>query len=477
MLRTLILVIVAAAMVACGSSAQTASPIMSAGSEPASVAPSGSAGPDAAAIGRSFVEALAAGDTAAAEAMEDGTMRSAAPAAALDQLWGQIVGQFGEYRGIVGIETAAAAPYTNATVATSFATAVVPLVVTVDVEGRVAGLHLGQPEAAESPDPSAAPASPPAAASPAAYVDPAAFTEADITVGEAPWALPGTLSMPVGSGPFPAVVLLAGSGPQDRDETIGPNAPLRDIAGGLASAGVAVLRYDKRTKVHGQQMAADAAGITVRQETIDDAILAVDLLRRTPGIDPDRVFLVGHSLGGFLAPRIAAAAAARVAGIAILAGNPSPLEQVILAQFEYLASEAGGADPQAVAALPAIRDQVALAGSAGLTDSTPASSLPLGIPAAYWLDLRAYDPASTAAGLAIPIFVSQGGRDYQVPPAELAGWRAALGARKDVTIREYPALNHLLIAGTGPSRPAEYAIPGHVAPEVVADLAAWITGG
>ena len=125
-------------------------------------------------------------------------------------------------------------PYTNVTVSTSFATATVPLIVTVGRDGRVAGLHLGQARASRRIARARRRRLP---ASPAAYVDPGAFTEADITVGEAPWALPGTLSMPVGPGPFPAVVLVAGSGPQDRDETIGPNAPLRDIAGGLASAG------------------------------------------------------------------------------------------------------------------------------------------------------------------------------------------------------------------------------------------------
>jgi dienelactone hydrolase len=305
-------------------------------------------------------------------------------------------------------------------------------------------------------------------------VDPSAFDETEVRVGAAPWELPGTLSMPEGDGPFPAVVLLAGSGPQDRDETIGPNAPLRDLAHGLASAGIAVLRYDKRTLVHGPAMAADPETITVREETVDDAVAAVDRLRATPGIDPDRVFVVGHSLGGFLAPRVAARAGERVAGIGMLAANTRPLEDVILAQYEYLASEEGGADPQAVRALPAIREQVARVKAPQLAPDTPASSLPLGIPPAYWLDLRTYDPAATATGLEIPMLVVQGGRDYQVPASELDGWRAALRGRDDVTIREYPALNHLLMEGTGPSRPAEYARPGHVASELVEDLAAWV---
>ena len=424
---------------------------------------------DAATIGRQFVESLASGDTAAAEALEDQTMRAAAPAEALGQLWGQIEGQFGPFERIAGVETAEQAPFVVATVSTEFADATVPLLVTVDGQGRVAGFHLGQPE------PGASPAGSPASAEAVPdYVDAEAFTEREVTVGESPWELPGTLSMPVGDGPFPAVVLVAGSGPNDRDETIGPNKPLREIAWGLASNGIAVVRYDKRGKVHAPAMAADAASVTVAEEVVDDAVAAVELLHDTPGVDPERVFVVGHSLGGYLAPRIASEATGQVAGIGILAGSTSPIQDLIVQQYEYLASPDGGADPQAAAALGQIREQVGRVNSADLTPSTPATDLPLGIPAAYWLDLRGYDPAATAAALAIPVLIAQGGRDYQVPPSELDGWREALVGRDDVAIHEYPAINHLLMEGSGPSRPAEYAVPGHVAGDLVRDLAAWV---
>jgi dienelactone hydrolase len=394
-------------------------------------------------------------------------MRGAAPGATLDQLWQQLIAQYGAFGGLGDAQVAPAAPYMNATVQARFADATVPLIVTVGADGRVAGLHLGTPVPTVTGSPSPTP-------SPAAYVDPAAFTATEVTVGAAPWALPGTLLVPIGVGPFPAVVLVAGSGPQDRDETIGPNTPLRDIAEGLASKGIAVLRYDKRTRAHGSEMAADPSAITVREETIDDAVAAVDLLRATPGIDPERVFVAGHSLGGYLAPRIAAQAPGRLAGIALLEANSSPLPQLIVDQYAYLASREGGGDQQAAAALETVRAQASLAGSAALSASTPASQLPLGVPAAYWLDLRTYDPLATIAGLSVPVFLAQGGRDYQVPPSELDAWRDALAGRHDVSIREYPELNHLLMAGSGPSRPAEYNVPGHVASEVVEDLAAWI---
>lgn len=469
LLRRLLACLVATTLLAaCGTPGPSpaASPTAMA---PGSPTPSVSAAPasghlTAAAVATSFIDALARGDLAAAEGLEDDTMRAAAPAAQLGTLWQQITAQFGDFVAVGPVDTRAQPPYTIATVSVAFSRATLPLLVTVSGSGLVAGLHLGSPQPASSPS---------AAASPAAYVDPASFSESEVTVGSAPWALPGTLTMPRGDGPFPAVVLVAGSGPADRDETIGPNKPLRDLAWGLASAGIAVLRYDKRTLVYGARMAA-LADITVREETTDDAVAAVALLRATPGVDPDRVFLVGHSLGAYLAPRIAARVPHELRGLVLLEAPSTPLPRLILMQAEYLLSLQPSPGPSAEDALATLRAQVATAESPDLSPSTPTSELPLGTPASYWLDLRTYDPLATAAGETIPMLLVQGGRDYQVPPSELGPWRAALAGRTDVTFRTYPDLDHLLFAGSGPSTPAEYTVPDHVSATVVADLAGWI---
>lgn len=309
---------------------------------------------------------------------------------------------------------------------------------------------------------------------PPAYVDVNLFYEQDVTVGAGEWALPGTLTLPAGPGPFPAVVLVHGSGPNDRDETIGPNKPFRDLAWGLACRGVSVLRYEKRTKQHAARFTADLlATLTVKEETIDDALLAVACLRGTPDIDPNQVYVLGHSLGGYLLPRIGAADP-NIAGLISMAGPMRPLEDLVLEQVAYIAALDGAVSRAEQALLDALAVQAALVKDPNLSIDMPASSWPLGVPASYWLDLQGYRPAEDANSLNMPMVFLQGGRDYQVTLVDLEGWRSTLGSREDVEFRVYPDLNHAFIPGTGPCTPAEYDVPGHVAEEVVVDVAAWI---
>ena len=173
-----------------------------------------------------------------------------------------------------------------------------------------------------------------------------------------------------------------GSGPQDRDETLPPNKPFRDLAWALASQGITVLRYEKRTKVYASRMVKDVDTLTVQEETIDDAVEAVAFLRARPEIDPQRVFVLGHSLGGgFLAPRIGAADPA-IRGLVILAGSARPFEDVILDQMTYVLSlsvpDAAVREQQ----LAALRQQVALVKDPARLATAAPSDLPLNVPAA-----------------------------------------------------------------------------------------------
>ncbi|NLM46836.1 MAG: alpha/beta hydrolase, partial [Firmicutes bacterium] len=269
----------------------------------------------------------------------------------------------------------------------------------------------------------------------------------------------------------PAVILVHGSGPQDRDETIGPNKPFKDLALGLAGQGIAVLRYDKRTYVHGAKIASLPA-FTVREESIDDALAAFSLLQAESKVRSDRIFLLGHSLGGTLAPRIGAENQ-NLAGLIILAGAVRPLEELILEQSRYLAEADGKVTEAEATWLELLAQSIERIRDLKLTADAPAADL-LNIPASYWLDLRGYNPASLAKDLQLPMLILQGERDYQVTMADFALWQEYLAGRDNVTFKSYPGPNHLFMAGEGASLPAEYEEPKNVAAEVVNDIARWI---
>jgi dienelactone hydrolase len=296
-----------------------------------------------------------------------------------------------------------------------------------------------------------------------AYSNPASFREKAVTIGDDEWKLPGTLTLPTGNGPFPVVILVHGSGPSDRDETVGGTKVFKDLAEGLASRGVAVLRYDKRTYVYAPKIKG-MRDFTINEETVDDALRAAAFLRKQPEVNAQKIYVLGHSLGGYIAPRIAEDE--KFAGVIVMAGNARPMEDLMVAQAEYLkmpAADVAGIKAQAkrIKALePGDADGPAL----------------LQTPPSYWLDLKDYDPVASAKKVAEPMLFLQGDRDFQVTAKDLALWKAGLSGRKDVTFQTYPALNHLFVPGEGPSTEAEYRKPGHVAPEVVDEIAKWIKG-
>jgi fermentation-respiration switch protein FrsA (DUF1100 family) len=286
--------------------------------------------------------------------------------------------------------------------------------------------------------------------------------------------LPGVLTLPgSGPGPYPAVVIVHGSGAGDRDLTMGPNRPYRDIAHALAARGIAVLRYDKRARVAPGFYANRA--FTLREETIEDAVSAFRLLRGMPEIDGTRLHVIGHSLGGYAAPRIAAADGA-LAGIILMAGAwVTPLPEMMLTQLRYITTVASSpAESTAVAQqLAMISPMVQALGRLTAADTARLTPI-LGAPPSYWLDMRDYDQVRLLRDRPEPALILQGERDYQVTPAELDAFLARLGNRKDTRVVRYPGLNHLFMVGTGVPRPAEYALAGHVDAKMLGDLADWI---
>jgi len=416
---------------------------------------------------RAFLAALEKGEFDLAARDFDATMRKVSGPDKLEVLWRkQLPAQLGAFKKQSTARREQFQDYEIVLVTCEFEKAVIDARIVFDKAGQLAGFAL-------------VPTAPPAAYAPPAYADPARFEESEVTVGSGEWALPGTLTMPKGDGPFPAVLLVHGSGPSNRDEELGPNKPFKDLAWGLASRGIAVLRYDKRSKVYQSKILADPkleAAMTVRDETIDDALAAAELLRKTPKIDGRRVFILGHSLGGFLMPRIALAAEPlRIAGFISLAGLTRPLEDTILRQMTFISSLSGPSlSEDDKKKLEDVKADVAKIKALDDADRGTTGKL-LGAMPAYWLDLRGYDPAATARSVRKPMLILQGGRDYQVQVADFDNWKAALGSREDVEFRLYPKLNHFFFEGQGLITPLEYIQKhGSVAPYVIDDIAGWI---
>ncbi len=409
---------------------------------------------------RAFVSDLARGDFRACTQRFDATMRNALPEEKLAQTWQGLIAQMGEFRRQGRVISEDKGQYTIVNVACIFANGGLDCRVVFDRNGNIAGLFFApMQKKRDFPLPP--------------YADPERYTEKELSIGEAPWQLPATLTLPRDKTPAPAVVLVHGSGPNDRDETIGGSKVFRDIAVGLASKGIAVLRYDKRTLVHGQKL--DLKALTLKEEVIDDALAAVALLRRYPGIDSSRIFVLGHSLGGMAIPRIAARDD-RIAGFIILAGPTRPLQVLLQEQYEYIFNLDGKIDDAERQKLEQLQRQIATLQDSAAFESAAAEDLPLGLHPAYWRDLQAYDIRAEAARITAPVLVLQGGRDYQVRRADFQGWKQALRDNAAAKFILYEDLNHLFISGSGRSTPAEYQQSGHVSPRVINDIVGWIKG-
>jgi dienelactone hydrolase len=415
---------------------------------------------DARAHARRVLDEIVSGKFSAVEAEYDAAMKTALPAGKLSEFWAQLSGQVGSFKNVTDASAKPIAGYQVVTLVCDFQQATLDTVISITADGHIGGIRF-------------APHRPKVEWSAPAYAKPNLFHERDITITSGHWELPGTLTVPVGEGPFPVVILVHGSGPHDEDETIGPNKTFKDLAWGLASNGVAVLRYTKRTAKYGVNSGDDTNTFTVNDEVVNDARAAADMAAHQPRIDPHHVYVLGHSWGGYLAPRIASGDA-KIAGLVLLAASARPLEQVVVEQLQYFASLPGGSSDALQKKIAAAKESERRIESPDLKNGDTIDLLGSKVGASYFLDLRGYDPPAVAAKLTIPILVLQGERDYQVRDADFQAWKKALGAKPSVQFRQYSDLNHLFETGKGMATPEEYDNAGHVAEPVISDIVAWV---
>lgn len=306
------------------------------------------------------------------------------------------------------------------------------------------------------------------------YVTKESFVEEKIKIPALGASLNGMICFPKDVINPPLVILVHGSGPNDMDETMGPNKIFKDISYGLASHGIAVIRYNKRTKEIPHLLKGDE--LTFEEEVVEDVTTIVQMAKSGAWhVDTNNIYVFGHSLGGYLAPYIASKN--RLKGIIIAAGNARPLEDLIEEQYAYIYNIDGELTEYEKRDLKSIQQKAADIRKGNFSKDTPASQLLLGLNAAYWLKLKNYQPIQTALHLPeqTRILVLQGERDYQVLyNKDFKLWQSKLKKRKGTHFIAYPLLNHYFLPGEGKSSPQEYEQYHPFFEKTLQDIILWL---
>ena len=289
------------------------------------------------------------------------------------------------------------------------------------------------------------------------------------------YPLNGLLTLPEDlSKPVPAVVLVHGSGASNMDEKVMKLTPFKDLAEGLVKYGIASLRYDKRTFVYARKMAKQC--ITVKEETIDDAVSAVEMLRKDDRIDPDRIFIVGHSMGAMLAPRIDAEGG-NVKGLVLMAGTPYRLEDIVLRQLK----QAGGSK-SVLKWIVGLENRIFSGKFNGLyqmDDETAKKKKFAGnVSLYYFKEMGRKTAADYLLETEKPALILQGGKDFQVlAEDDFKKLQELLAGRKNTVFKLYPELNHVFVNAIYDDilkASKEYSVERHIGEDVIGDIAAFI---
>lgn len=325
----------------------------------------------------------------------------------------------------------------------------------------------------ESPAP--ATSAPQAAASTTPSPGPAAdghFVEEEVAVGE--HDLPGLLTRPTRDDRGVAVVLLWGSGPHDRDSTIGStgNKMFRDVAHGLAEHGVTTLRFDKRTLAALDSLDVDS--FTLDDEYFDDAAAALDLLAEHPDLAGHRLFVVGHSQGGMVLPEVLRRNPEAAGGIS-LAGSPRSLFDIMYDQQADAIGALEITEEQRAEHLELAAETMEAAKALDDPDGEVPAVLAQSMGAPYLVSLNELDAAATARELDVPLLFLQGEADKQVfHDVDFRAWQEELAGRENVEFRSYPGLSHFFWESRGDSAAADLGYPATVDDTVVEDIAEWL---
>jgi pimeloyl-ACP methyl ester carboxylesterase len=409
-----------------------------------------------------FIGDLSSGDMDAAFENLSDPAKDQSSAGALEAVWLGFTNVGGEYQTITDTETTVQGGFDAADVTMEFARGNHTMRIILGENGGVRSMLANDPY--ERPD----------------YADKSNIKLQETQLELENCILSATISDPdPGDGDVPGVVLVHGNDPfggADKDLTTGVpgldgegSKPFQDIADGLANQGVAVMRYDRRS--YGCPQSLDVEEQTLDAISVNDALEAINLLRDYDGVDPDRVAVAGHSLGGLAMPRIINQDDNLMGGIG-LAAPAREFHELVVAQYEYLANvgEYDWENMQQIADQWQTRAQRIVDGDYKASDGI------IGYAGALWQSLEEYDHIETARSVDAPMYFLQGTRDYQVTQEDdFTVLQSELGDRAATVFQDYDGLNHLFQDGTGPSVPAEYSLYNPVDEAVVKDIAGWVT--
>ena len=281
-----------------------------------------------------------------------------------------------------------------------------------------------------------------------------AFLEKDTLLVNRRIKLPAVFCHPATmNGRVPVVVFVNDIGPYDKDATIGPNTPFREVAHRLAAQGIASLRYDNRTFVYGSRVSDVGGGLTYDTEIVDDAVAALDYASHFEEVDSQQVYVVGHSAGGMLAPRIAMLSRVPLAGMISVAGAARHLKDILHSQLRYMAKLEGADLEQADSLSEMIYGKLSMS---------------------YRAFAAAYNPVGTARGLRIPMLFLQGGHDFKVTSIDHEIWKKGLEGCDNAQFVWLEKCDHLLREQPAMSVPGTYMLPGRVSADAIEAVVSFI---
>ena len=304
--------------------------------------------------------------------------------------------------------------------------------------------------------------------------------EKNVIVGEGgTYPLKGIVTLPEGCSEeekVPAVVLIHGSGSSDMNEKVGKLTPFKDLAEGLAAHGIASLRYDKRSFAYPRQMLKEK-NITVVNETIEDAVLAANLLKEEPCVDPGKVFVIGHSMGAMLAPRIDAEGG-DFAGMVLMSGTPRTLAEVMMGQIWEMAEQKTGWGGKRARKQAESLEKVFNAMPTMTAEEAWRVKTGGGTTLYYFKEMAEHPAGDYLLATEKPVLVMQGASDAQVSvEKDFNAYKELMKDRANVTYRLYEGLNHAYVPALSEDIQLdieEYNTERHIGDEVIGDIAAWI---